>query len=231
MAPETRVKLLLGGLVIVLALGAPSAVSAEQPLREFSLNLGQAIVVGDEASRLADSVAFSMAYIKRLRTNFSAGFELGQTFGHSVRGKLSERDLGDLDKPKDGKPDSANFTTGTKATILWLTPVFRIGKSDEDAKDNLRSYIMLGGGYYITKSKAATAKLSGKSSAGTDLSDTPFPIGKTSNNDLGLNFGGGFVVKLGNRFEMGGDLRYHYIFAPNDSLQLMFPSAHFGFLF
>lgn len=217
-------------LIAILSL-LPAAARAEQPLKEFSLNLGQAIVVGSEASRLADSVAFSMAYIKRLNTNFSAGCELGQTFGHSIRGKLTDRELGDLDSPQDGKPDSANFTTGVKATILWLTPVFRLGKSDYDAKDNLRSYVLLGGGYYQIKSKAAAAKLSGKSSAGADLANASFTLGKRSSIDLGFNFGGGFVVKLGNRFEMGGDLRYHYVFIANDSLQMMFPSAHFGFLF
>lgn len=199
--------------------------------REIGLNLGQAIIVGNEADRLTDSMSMALFFFKRVDSHLLAGVELGQSFKHALKGVFSEDQLGDIDVPPDGKKDSLAFQSGAAVKVLWFTPMLKISFIDEDVKGDFRPYALLGGGFYNVTNKAGTATLSGRTSAGADASRTPFAIASKSENNVGFNVGAGFIAVMGPNFELGGDLRYHYVLSGAAGLRFLLPAARFSYQF
>lgn len=199
--------------------------------REIGLNLGQAMIVGNEADRLTDSLSMALFYFKRLDSHWLAGIELGQSFKHVLKGVLSEEQLGDIDTPQDGKKESLAFKSGAAVKVIWVTPMLKISFLDEDIKGDFRPYALLGGGFYNVTNKAGVATLSGRTSVGANAATTPFAIASNSDNALGFSIGGGFIALAGPNFELGGDLRYHYVLSGAAGLRFLLPAARFTYQF
>ena len=221
-------------LWFLLLLLAPGAAFAGYQDREAGITLGQEIVLGSQSSHFADSPAFYAYFYRRYDLLYAWGLELGRSIGHTNRGHLSTQELGDIDSPADGKPDTLNFKSAVKTTVTRLTPQFKIGKSDEDAPGGFRPYAILGGGLYLIQNKAGAATLSSFTTGGVNAATAPLTaqISKRNEFDLGFNLGVGFTAKWASSLEVAGDLRYHYVFLHGGAtLYLLTPGAKFNFLF
>lgn len=221
-------------LLCLLILSFASAARAKDQYREAGLALNQEIVLGHESTHLADSPAFYLFYYKRIDLLYAAGLELGRSIGHTNRGHLSTQELGDIDVPADGKPDTLNFKSSIKTTVLRINAEIKIGKSDEEVAGGFRPYAIVGGGLYLVQAKAGAVTLSGFTSGGVNAGAAGLTakLGKINERDLGVNMGFGFISKWADSFEVGADLRYHIIFLHGGATgYLLSPGAKFNVLF
>lgn len=217
-------------LLLIALLTLPAAVRAEINW-ESGFTPGQAIILATEADKLTDSPAIYLFANYRLDSILAAGVEMGQSFSHKRKGKMSGAEVGDINTPVDGKNDPLNFTSDVKEKILWITPQIKIGRLDEDVANSLRPYGIVGGGFYYVQGNVGSGSLSGKTSSGVEVSNVPFKIHALNGNYVGINFGGGFTATLFSRFELGADVRYHYILRGNDGIQFLMPGARLTFLY
>ncbi len=94
----------------------------------MSITLGQAMVNGGEADLFADSMAFSLDYLRFVQPGwFGWGAELGSALSHKVK---------------------RGSTAGSKMTQIWFTPIVRLGPQEEMTGSDIRPYAIFGGGVY-----------------------------------------------------------------------------------
>lgn len=125
-------------LAALLLLWTAPAVAEELPDSALAFTLGQAIVTGNEADLFADSMAFSVDYLRFIQPGWVAwGAELGSALSHKVKQGLN---------------------TGSKMTQIWFTPMVRLGAQDEMTGANLRPYGILGAGIYKQTMSAGIRK-------------------------------------------------------------------------
>lgn len=228
-------RLFWAGLLLSMGtlLTAPSHAVIVPAEREWEggLQLGGAIILGDDADFLTDSMAVSIFVVKRTSPLLAWGLEIGNSAGHNLKGTLADLkgQVSDLDG--DGIGDDLNPDTSTKLGYLWLSPILKIGYEDADTGGGLRPFAVFGVGRYFVTTSGGSITYSGTTSTGISLKVTTPPSGPQKGDYWGFNLGGGFTLMVRDNIEFGADLRYHNIIMPYNSGQFLLPAARFSFIF
>jgi outer membrane protein with beta-barrel domain len=204
---------LLGAAAAFLALGASTARADAGPW-VFALNPGYAVPLGKASDIAKPDFMIEASGEYRFLPVLSAGLEAGYS-SYKFAGTLLGYD----------------FTSDARQTVWQATPFIRLSSRFEAVGAIWRPYALVGAGIYTGHNGGGTASINGMQ----------LPVVESDwITHFGFNVGAGATVDLGERFELGLELRYHDIYtrqdinlsgSTNDVVQILVPSARLGYKF
>ncbi len=195
-------KKIIIALLVLAACG--TAVFAGEMKKEGSAGLGYAMPMGDWGDSVGGGIGFEFGYEGyKINDMLTVGANLFYTKG-------TAKDVLGFDY------SDISYST------LGITPYVKAEKELDLGGKKTNLYGIFGLGIYNTSNTSGNVKY-GNTVVATATS------GSSSN--IGINFGGGLMYPLNDKMKVGGEIKYHAIFASDTTVSYLVPAAKFTYSF